>query len=244
MMIRVTLALLIVLCIACSDKAAKNKGTADSTAISQSMADSLKEDSLAIAYGGAKADHYNYNIEVDAVPDSLMAFVPEGYEGLDTTSGDLNGDAYTDIIMVLMKKGEDEDIHANSPANPVKRPMLILLGQADGSYKQVARNDNAVLCFYCGGSGHQENPFEQVVARNGFFSIEHSTGSRNEPVKHITTFRYSPSDSTWLLHRDGWDLMKMDEGSEFKKVKSIIKTAKDFGKIRFEDFDIYKEEAY
>lgn len=244
MIIRIALASVIILSIACSENSGKANKNIDSAALKQTMADSLKDDSLALLHGGAKADYYNYNIDVDSIPASLSGFVPEGYEGLDTTSGDLNGDAYSDIIMVLMKKGEDGNMNANSLDSPIKRPMLILLGQADGSYKQAARNDNAVLCFYCGGTAHQENPFEQVVVKKGFFSIEHSIGARSTPVKHITTFKYSPADSSWLLHRNGWDLMEMDANSDYKKVRSVVKTSKDFGKIKFEDFDIYKEDPY
>lgn len=212
----------------------------DSTELSKTQQDSLSADSLAILYGGTKADTYNYNIDLDEVPASLESFVPTGYIGLDTVAGDLNGDEYMDMIMVL-RQPEEDNMQLNTPDDPMKRPMLILLGQADSSYRLVANNDNAILCFYCGGYGLQENPYEKTVIKNGYFSIEYTTGSRTETTHHVLTFKYSPSDSTWLLHRDGAETHQLDGHSQYKKVKSKIRTAKDIGKISFDEFDVYKD---
>lgn len=212
----------------------------DSTVQSKAETDSLIADSLAVLHGSVKADGYYYNIDLDEVPASLEAFVPAGYIGLDTVSGDLNGDQYLDIIMVL-RQPEEDNLQLNTPDDPMKRPMLILLGEADSSYKLAANNDNAILCFYCGGMGLQENPYEKTVIKNGYFSIEYNTGTRVENTHHVLTFKYSPADSTWLLHRDGSETQVLDENSKYKTAKTIIRTSKDFGKITFEAFDIYKD---
>jgi hypothetical protein len=92
--------------------------------------------------------------------DNLSGFVPDGYTVLDTTSGDLNLHQFADMIMVLKKNGEDTTSDVNE--HPEKRPLLILIGQADSTYKLAAKSDNAVYCIDCGGV--MGDPFMNTVA--------------------------------------------------------------------------------
>src|SRR2546421_4431705 len=55
--------------------------------------------------------------------DKIINFIPKGYAILDTISGDLNGDNFPDMIMLLRKNGEDT---MNNPAP--KRLLMILKG--------------------------------------------------------------------------------------------------------------------
>ena len=167
------------------------------------------------------------------LPSFLDQFIPEGYTLLDTISGNLNLDQYQDMIVVLKKIGEEET--SNVVDNPEKRPLLILLGQADNTFKLAARNDNAVYCVNCGGM--MGDPYVRVVVNDGNFSIEHYGGSAWRWARNIT-FQYSPEDENWYLYQD------VDEtfhASEHEDVTSKIRTTKDFGKIPFEEFDIYEE---
>ncbi|WP_343747015.1 hypothetical protein [Chitinophaga sp.] len=166
-------------------------------------------------------------------PASLKAFIPKGYEILDTTTGDLNRDALPDMIMVLRKKGEDST--SDVVEHPEKRPLLILLGQQDHSYKLAARNDNVVYCVDCGGM--MGDPFQGVTIKNGYFSVEHYGGSAWRWTR-IITFRYSPDDKNWYLHKDGGDSF---HASQPDSVTTKVRTAKDFGKVPFVKYDIYKE---
>jgi hypothetical protein len=113
---------------------------------------------------------------------------------------------------------------------------LILLGQADKTYKLAARNDNTVYCVDCGGAFG--DPFDGISIANGNFSINHYGGSSWRWTRFIT-YKYSPADKNWYLFRDGGDSF---HASEPEKVKTTIKTVKNFGKVAFEKFDIYKEE--
>ena len=108
-----------------------------------------------------------------SVPSNLKNFILKGYEVLDITKGDLNRDAYPDAIMVLFKKGERET--SDVIEHPEKRPLLILIGQANKSYKLAARSDNAVYCVDCGGQ--MGDPFTGITIKNGYFSVEHYGGS-------------------------------------------------------------------
>jgi hypothetical protein len=163
----------------------------------------------------------------------LRAFVPTGYEILDSATGDLNGDAYTDCLLVLKKP--DEEAQARVSEDPEKRPLLVLTGTAGGGLQLAARNDNTVYCVSCGGM--MGDPYMGLTIKNGYFSVEHYGGSAWRWT-HITTFKWSAEDKTWLLHKDGGESF---HALEPDKVETDVKTQKDFGKVPFEQFDTYKE---
>ncbi|KAF2509109.1 hypothetical protein [Flavobacterium foetidum] len=152
---------------------------------------------------------------------------------LDTASGDLNLDKIKDLIVVLKKNGEDTlsvDID-----NPERRPLLILLRDKENKLKFARRNDNTVYCIQCGGM--LGDPFMGITIKNGYFSVEHYGGS-NWRWKSIITYKYSKKDKEWFLYKDGLESFQI---SDTENVKTEIKTAKDFGRVKFQDFDIYKD---
>ena len=121
-----------------------------------------------------------------AETDSLAAvrpFVPAGYQVLDVATGDLNRDAYPDKLVALDTLLVDS-LRRESEA---RRPLLLLTGQPDGTYRLAARNDNAIMCSGCGGM--MGDPYQQLVIKNGYFSVEHYGGS-NWRWTHILTFKY------------------------------------------------------
>lgn len=201
--------------------------TKDTSAIPSPSLDNIKINDT--ANGWTKE---TFKADITNVPVSISQFVLEGYTALDTVTGNLNLDAFTDMIMVLKKNGEDTT--SDVTEHPEKRPLLILLGQPDKSLKQAARNDNAVYCIDCGGA--MGDPFMGVVIKNGYFSVEHYGGS-SWRWERIITFKYSDTEKNWNLHKDGHkSFQATEEGKEERK----ILTTKDFGKVKFEDFDIYK----
>lgn len=168
-----------------------------------------------------------------AVPSDLKTFVPKGYDALELSRGNLNLDDYPDVILVLYKKGEEKT--SNVIDHPEKRPLLVLLGQADKTYKLVAKSDNAVYCVDCGGQ--MGDPFTGITIKNGYFSVEHYGGSGWRWTR-IITFKYSPADKSWYLYKDGGDSF---HATDPEKVQTKVKTVKDFGKVPFSKFDIYKD---
>ena len=168
-----------------------------------------------------------------AVPANLKQFVLKGYDVLDISKGDLNRDGYPDAIMVLAKLGEKKT--SDVLTHPEKRPLLVLIGQANNSYKLAARSDNAVYCVDCGGQ--MGDPYTGITVKNGYFSVEHYGGSGWRWTR-IITFRYSAADKNWLLHKDGGERF---HAITHEEVKTPVLTVKDFGKVPFEKFDIYKD---
>jgi hypothetical protein len=168
------------------------------------------------------------------IPAGLKEFVPAGYSFLGGEKGNLNLDKYADIVLVFKKDNEKET--SDVVDHPEKRPLLIFLGQSDGSYKLEARNDNTVYCVDCGGAFG--DPFDSLTITNGNFSVNHYGGSSWRWTR-IVTYKYSPADKNWYLFRDGSESFNALEPN---KVTTEIKTVKNFGKVSFKQFDIYKEE--
>lgn len=171
---------------------------------------------------------------LEKLPAELKEFVPPGYSFLGGEKGNLNLDKYSDIVLVLKKENEKET--SDVVDHPEKRPLLILLGQSDKTYKLASRNDNTVYCVDCGGVFG--DPFNGITITNGNFSINHYGGSSWRWTR-VITYKYSPADKNWYLFRDGSDSF---HASNPNKVETKILTAKNFGKVSFEKFDIYKEE--
>jgi len=164
-------------------------------------------------------------------PDELSVFVPEHYSILDTAAGDLNLDKKDDLILVLKRNGEDTLVNTGEP----DRPLLILIRDNHNRLQQVRRNDNTVYCIGCGGI--MGDPYVGIVIRNGYFSVEHYGGSAWRWTR-IITYKYVAADQEWYLHKDGSESF---HASEPDKIKTTIRTTRDFGNIKFEDFDIYED---
>ncbi|AMR34004.1 hypothetical protein A0256_22415 [Mucilaginibacter sp. PAMC 26640] len=168
-----------------------------------------------------------------AVPANLKGFIPKGYIALSLTKGNLNRDTYPDVAMVLYKKGEEKTSDVIN--HPEKRPLLLFLGRANETYKLAARSDNAVYYVDCGGQ--MGDPFTGVTIKNGYFSVEHYGGAAQR-WSRIVTFKYAPADLGWFLHKDGHEYF---DATNPDKVTSDIETVKNFGKVPFAKFNIYKE---
>jgi len=163
----------------------------------------------------------------------LSRFIPAGYSLLDSASGDLNGDPHPDLALVLRKDGEDST--SDVIDHPELRPLLLLTSGASGAYALAARTDKAVYCVDCGGV--MGDPYTGLTVKNGYISVEHYGGSGWRWTR-IVTFKYDAKERHWFLHRDGGESF---HATEPEKVEETVRTTKDFGRVRLEDFDIYRE---
>ena len=181
-----------------------------------------------------QANIESFKEEIENLPNDLARFIPDNYAVLDTAAGDLNLDGIPDLILVLRKNGEDT--LSDVIDHPEKRPLLILLRDTDNELKLTRKNDNTVLCIDCGGV--MGDPYMGITIRNGYFSVEHYGGSSWRWTR-IITYKFSKQDNEWYLHKDGSESY---HASVPEKIETIIKTTNDFGKVKFDEFDIYKEE--
>lgn len=211
------------------DKSEKN---IDSIQIKKNKIDSIKK-------------HQTFNDSIDSLDQDLKAFVPKGYSVISIESGDLNLDEYTDAILVLRKTSEAST--SNYAENkPDKRPMLLLIGQRDGTYKLAYQNNNAVYCIDCGGLFG--DPFTGITIKNGYFSIEHGV-SGGHHWEHVTTFKYNKPKNNWFLYKDHYINYKFNDSADENAEALVVdyeklKTVKDFGEISFEKFNIYNDKGY
>jgi hypothetical protein len=150
----------------------------------------------------------------------LNDFIPDGFVILDSASGDINRDGIKDLVVIF--KNNTENIHSDTA-----RPLLLLQGNGRGQYKLMARNDNVVLCFGCGGIFG--DPYAGITIKNGFFSIEHYGGSNWRWTRTIT-FSYDLKRKEFVLHRDAgysWYIFKP------KKRSLQLYNKQDFDRLYF-----------
>lgn len=144
---------------------------------------------------------------------------------MDTMTGDLNRDNYLDMLIVL-------ESDAKFVATDEPRPLLILIGTADGEMKVAEQNDNVVLCQDCGGVFG--DPYDGLAIKNGYFSVEHYGGSSWRWTK-IITFKYNAEQKTWLLHRDAGSSFNVFEPDA--EEPENVWNQEHYGKMKFVDYN-------
>jgi len=161
-----------------------------------------------------------------AIAKAMSENVPGGWEIMDTMTGDLNRDKYSDLLIVLSRVGEfgnDSDL---------VRPLLILTGNSAGELIFRERNDNVVLCYHCGGV--MGDPYDGLAIRNGYFSVQHYGGSSWRWSK-IITFRYNESQKTWFLHRDAGESFNVFEIDSVEPREDVFNQDQ-YGKMKFVEY--------
>jgi hypothetical protein len=154
----------------------------------------------------------------------LKTFIPVGYALLDSASGDMNKDGIRDVVLILKKKNEGTQ-------NDVERPLLILHGSKGKKYVLAAKNNKVVLCASCGGVFG--DPYDKLVIKNNYFSVEHYGGS-NWRWTRIMTFKYDLKRKLYMLHRDAGISYHT---SDPDKTTETVHSKKDFDKLLFTEYN-------
>jgi hypothetical protein len=126
---------------------------------------------------------------------SINDFVLKGYSILDKAQGDLNQDGYPDYVVILRN-------NLDTVATDTARPLLIIHGQQNGTYKLAAHSNHIVLCKSCGGVFG--DPYTGIVIKHNYFSVEFYGGS-NWRWSRVITFKYDPLTQSYILHKDAGD---------------------------------------
>ena len=132
--------------------------------------------------------------------------------------GDLNRDHFEDVILRFKIKNEVE----------YREHFHLFLGQSNGIYKLAAKNDILELDNVDG------NVFDEIIIKNGYFSLEYSGYGNTSGSYEIITFKYSKEDKNWLLYKQG--ALLVHRYADGEPIESLS-TQKDFGKILFKDFE-------
>ncbi|MCU0340090.1 MAG: hypothetical protein MUE30_09400 [Spirosomaceae bacterium] len=126
----------------------------------------------------------------------LKPFVEKGMVVMDAVKGDLNGDGQPDAILILKNPKEAETGNFDQPE---KRPLLVLVRNAQGKLQVAKRNDAIVMCYHCGGVFG--DPYDETTIQNNAFTLRFYGGSRNR-WGYDYTFQYQSVTKNWLLVKE------------------------------------------
>lgn len=136
---------------------------------------------------------------------------------------DLNNDQKKDIILVYNTKNIDKEMES------LDTPVVLLLS-TNNDYIKI-ENSNILYSYIPNNSVLDHN----LVVKNEFFTLEQVEGDGNNKKKTYITFKFDKNSRQVLLSKYGVETSFPD----LKKTatKTQIFSPKDFGKIRFQDFN-------
>lgn len=162
----------------------------------------------------------------EATVAELNAFVEGNSKILSSQQGDLSGNGTPGVVLVLDHPGTGAEMLGEGKP----RSVLLLTRDGAGELHKAKQNDRLVPCAQCGGMAG--DPFGYVRVDKGGFTALVEGGSR-ERWSNEYTFKYSTDQQDWLLDKAVRSVTDTQTGEE----KSVELTGKDFGTIRFEEFD-------
>ncbi|MBD8873464.1 hypothetical protein [Rhodanobacter sp. DHB23] len=157
--------------------------------------------------------------------DDLKTFIGNNHL-LDSKAGDLNGSGKPGVLLVLDPATGGTGKLGEGPS----RTVLLLVRDASGQLENAVQNDKFVPCAQCGGIAG--DPYSYTQIGKGQFTVVTEGGSR-EHWSNEYTFAYVPAQNGWLLHEVKREVTDQETG----KHKTLDLTSKDFGAVRFQDFD-------
>jgi hypothetical protein len=164
--------------------------------------------------------------------EDLQTFVPKGYKLLFQYEADLNQDSLKDKIIVVGTDRSlgDSALRAMLPSgtNLQTRPVIILIGKTDHTYKRVTRNDLAVAQAL-----GNIDPFSTIRCGIGFFIIEHTITDGSLHCTIASRFEWVSKQSDWYLKNYSHTCINTAAGSDPNEDGYKEKTPKNFGKITF-----------
>jgi hypothetical protein len=159
----------------------------------------------------------------------------ENYQEFATYQGDFNNDKQIDKIVIYQK--ECDSLDANGLEGAYCRRIAIYLREKD-KFVLHGFNDNLIDCSRCGGAGVGD-AFQDVKITKHYFSVESLYGACDKTFM-VTTFKFDKKSREFYLHKIGTEDYNCKEENNLGgaiKIKTEIKTEKDFGKVKFMDYE-------
>ncbi len=151
------------------------------------------------------------NFTSENIEEEIKNFIPFGYSMLDYSAGDINNDNIEDVILII-----------KSNNNLCTSQKTVILLTRNKNKKLVKTRANNFVCYR--GSDINLKPTYGITIKDVYFTVENST----DDWKKFITFKYNSSKKEWYLQ----NILE-----EINKLKQKSKTKKDFGEIKFTDFD-------
>ena len=138
-------------------------------------------------------------------------------------SCDLNQDGIEDKILLF--KGDTKNYNNEDDLETLDSPIYIIL--SDG---KILSNKESLYTFIPNNSNLDDN----IVVKKNYFTVEQTTGNGNNKETQYITFKYA--DNELLLYKYGSVTTYPRAGKIVKQTE--IYTRENFGKIKFENFNI------
>lgn len=121
----------------------------------------------------AGAQQFRYPVAPSAGK-TIAAFIPAGWEILDSASGDLNKDARTDFALVLQHKTKKQLIKKDQYTTDtvMTNPRMLLLLFADSGGYRLAEQSNTFILTYDVEPNVAEDPMADISIRKGVLQID------------------------------------------------------------------------
>jgi hypothetical protein len=184
----------------------------------------------------AKINAQMQKVDTVKIPDIMAALIPSGYMAINIVYGNLNMDTATDALVVIQKR--QLNMTPDDSSFDGDRTLLLFIKEK-GVYKKVASNGSVALCEECGGM--MGDPFQGVEIKNGEFTVYNYGGSAWRWSEEVT-FKYNKLDKHWYAKEQVNETFHAADESHTKLRK--ILTAKQLGKIRFEQFKYFDNIEY
>lgn len=155
------------------------------------------------------------------VPVALRALIEPTTSLLVWRRADLNLDGRLDYLFVLQRGATSVN---EDPLFERQRPLKIALTQPNGKLRLVSGTDTLVMCGQCGGAW--PDPFDELTAKTGSFTLSHYGGSRWRWSERWQ-FDFDRKANTWLLSvvtvgedtpENGHQLQRYVRGRHFKNL--------------------------
>ena len=176
------------------------------------------------------------------LPAIVTMYITAGHEPFDSAVGDITGDNIADLLLVTSIVNEDSvrtygilnDKGFRFDSLPLRRQLLVFVGQKNGTYKLGCQNSNAIPCLDCCG---MTDPFGGIAIKDGEIVITEYCASNCKGVSEHR-FKYLSSDSNWYLDK----VIEESYCFDYQDYSLDTLTVRDFGKVSIKKFDINNDD--
>jgi len=163
----------------------------------------------------------------------IISMIPEQYEVLDSISGDINFDKFSDFILIIKRKGESQIDLVDTTV--LKRALFIFLGDSKQQFYRAACTENLVYCYNCGGL--IGDPYNGIEIHEGSFTVYHYGGSNWRWTRNLT-FRFDRELHDWFLEIDQSESFHIFEPEQ---VESNTQNYTQRNRVSLSKFSIYSK---